>query len=109
MPPSLPHEPSNGRRVPRDRAPRVLCNLGELADLSPTGARIRTRRKPRVHPGDILEISIGAPPAPPPRRARVFWVRRTGFFRYEMGVEFEAPEPARSLPFPAPSPARRSA
>lgn len=103
-----PHDSSNGRREARTPRPPIACSLGEIADLSATGARISLRRRPVAGVGEVIDLSFGDGVAP--ARARIVWIRRKGLFRHEVGIEFVADDPPRTLSLsPAPRPVRRSA
>ena len=87
------------RRTTRMACEHASCNLGEIIDLSATGARIRCRRFFRPVEGKPTTLTVGIPGAEPlciP--CVVCWARKPGRF-WEAGIAFHAlsPREARIL------------
>jgi hypothetical protein len=85
-------EGANKRRAGRVRLMKVRSTLGEVLDVSVTGCRLRSRRRPRCSAGDVLELAIVGLDGPIGVRARVAWVRRAGLRAHELGVHFVEPD-----------------
>jgi hypothetical protein len=80
---------TNSRQHGRLRCMSIRTSLGEVLDLSASGARIRRRRKLRSEPGSMVNLEIQGLDGPIRVLARVVWVRKVKLFRYEVGVIFE--------------------
>lgn len=89
------------KRTPKDVAasPRLgnrftpiglSCRLGDVIDLSATGARIRCVTKPLLNVGDVIRISVSNGTSKIETRARVVWVRRSPDSKslFDVGVNF---------------------
>ena len=97
---------ANKRRAGRVRLALVRSTLGDVLDLSATGARIRSPRAPRCAAGDELRLTIAGLEGPIATRALVAWVRRAGLRRPRLSPaarENAAGFPQRSLPPPTAS------
>ncbi len=84
------------RRHPRVKAGETLSsNIGRVLDLSPSGVRVMTRRKPK----GVLDVALWDIHRGLTVRARVIWSKRLGFRRYESGLKFieVSPDAARGL------------
>jgi PilZ domain len=81
------------RRFGRLRQETLACNLGTVLDLSLGGMRVSCRKVPN---GLMHTIDIDDHPLPEPLRGRIIWKRRTGWFKHEIGIEFEALTPEQS-------------
>ena len=65
-----------------------MCTLGEVADLSAMGMRVRGLGKCVILPGQLVGLTLEAPCGPVPLKAQVRWVKKVDLFRYEVGVQF---------------------
>jgi hypothetical protein len=83
---------ANKRRAGRVRTMMVRSTLGDVLDLSATGCRLRSGRKPRCAKGDELRLTIAGLDGPISTRAQVAWVRRAGLRAHELGVHFLDPD-----------------
>jgi hypothetical protein len=82
----------NRRRGGRIRVYGVRTSFGHVLDLSSGGVRLRAGRT--VPPaGASLEMSIQTQDGPQVVKARVAWVKKTGFFSHELGLEFVGVSP----------------
>lgn len=78
-------EPGGERRGSgRRRQAMLLSSLGPVLDLSLGGARIASR-KPRSGDCRLILITEDGPVAVD---AQAVWSKRTGFWRYEVGLQF---------------------
>ncbi|MCL4198717.1 MAG: PilZ domain-containing protein [Phycisphaerales bacterium] len=66
----------------------LTSSLGEVIDISAAGMRIAHRGQPRVEVGQGVEITLAFASTEVRLAARIVWMRRTGFRRHEIGVEF---------------------
>jgi hypothetical protein len=82
---------SNARRAGRVRMEMVSSTLGEVLDLSATGARIRCSRKPDFAQGSELSVELDGIDGPFAVQAKVAWIRRAGLRKHEAGLEFVEP------------------
>jgi hypothetical protein len=89
LPPRVGAFDANGRQHGRVRCASIHTSLGEVLDLSASGARIRRRRKLRNDAGSMVNLEIQGLDGSIRVLARVVWVRKLGLFRYEVGVIFE--------------------
>jgi len=69
---------------------RLICNLGEVLDLSAGGMAVRCRHVPE---GEFT-IQIAGYSLPETLRARMIWWRKTGLFKRDVGVQFIDVSPA---------------
>ncbi len=77
----------NRRRQGRIRVHGIGTSLGKVLDVSAGGARLRAGRT--VPPeGSAIELAIDTIDGPITLKARIAWVKRTGFLSSEIGVEF---------------------
>src|SRR5690348_4425909 len=89
----------NARRHGRVRCADIQSSLGEVVDLSHSGARIKRKRRLGAGDGSMVNLEIDGLDGPIRVLARVVWTRRIGFFHHEVGVLFEdvSPEIRRAL------------
>ncbi|MCE9592048.1 MAG: PilZ domain-containing protein [Planctomycetes bacterium] len=89
----------NHRRHGRIRCEMLRCKLGEIADLSASGMRVRRLGRKVADKGDVLHMNLLAFNQSVPVQAKVVWVKKSGFLRYEFGLEFMelAPETRASI------------
>lgn len=89
-------KPADDRRA-HGRLPQELLqsSLGPVLDLSMSGIRIRASKPPK---GEV-EVELLDIEEPITLRAEVMWVRRLGFRKYEVGLNFMGvpPEKAKQL------------
>lgn len=85
-----PPKRSNRPRVAeRFAAIGLSCPLGDVADLSTGGARIRWSKKPALKVGDALSLRLASESQCVRVQAVVAWVRRTGLMGGgELGFKF---------------------
>jgi hypothetical protein len=84
---------SNARKHGRVRCQSIESNLGEVRDLSASGARVRRRHRLAEGSGAMVNLEIEGLDGPVRVLARVVWTRRLGFFKHEIGVIFEDVDP----------------
>ncbi len=88
-----PRQPAPGerdaRRHGRVRTESVACSLGEVVDISASGLRVRCQGKPPCRIGQRASIMINGFEGPFQVFARPVWIRKTGMWRYEIGLCFE--------------------
>lgn len=88
----------NRRRSGRLPLEALRCDLGRIEDISSTGMRVRSWRKPPVP--ELALVLYGYDATESIRvNCRVMWTKREGMFRYEIGVQFLdlTPELSRRL------------
>jgi PilZ domain len=72
---------------------RVLgfeSSLGSIADISASGVRILTRSAATVPVGRTIAVVLETPRGTVEVEARVVWWKQAGWFRHEVGLEFES-------------------
>ncbi|MGD9688870.1 MAG: PilZ domain-containing protein [Phycisphaerales bacterium] len=79
---------SNKRKKGRVRAELLSTSLGRAVDLSETGARLERRGAYDLEPGATVLIALSSPQRQLSCPARVIWVRKTGWFTWQIGLEF---------------------
>jgi len=81
------------RRGGRVRLSQVKCSLGDVLDLSATGMRVRARR---IHAaeGATIRVTVFGLTRAEDVSAKVVWIRRTGWFRREVGLAFQDLSPS---------------
>jgi PilZ domain len=89
LPPPVMSIESNARRHGRVRCQKIESNIGEVVDLSASGARIRRRRRYVSQPGSMVNMEIEGLDGAIRVLGRVVWTRRFGFFHHQVGVIFE--------------------
>lgn len=92
---AVPQDPeapkARDRRRNRVRVVLLRCWLGDVVDLSQTGMRVRSRRKPLLSSEPEPITLIGGAKGSEEElalTARVVWVRRSGLFHHEIGLTF---------------------
>jgi hypothetical protein len=79
---------SSGKRAsPRQRQNGLTCNLGQVLDLSSTGARVRCRS---VISGQV-DVALTDYTRAGELRAEVVWLKPAGNFHFEAGLRFLKP------------------
>jgi len=76
------------RRFPRFVTTVITCSLGEVAELSAGGIRLRGRGKTPVCRGQIIPLSLKAHDSEAQTKARVVHIRRVGLRTWEAGFAF---------------------
>lgn len=77
----------NNRQAGRVMVDQLSCSQGKVIDMSVNGMRMT--RATRWRPGEIRKIAFPVLAGRTMTIAgRCHWVRRTGFFRWECGIEF---------------------
>lgn len=66
----------------------LACDLGDVLDLSTVGMRVGTDGKPPLHVGKVLKIRLRIPEGTIAVDGRTAWIHRTGFRKYQVGIEF---------------------
>ena len=82
----------NNRRSGRELVQEIGSDLGELRDLSATGARVSCRGGGPPRKGGALWFIIEGVDGRIAVCARVIWSRRRGWFGRELGLEFISPD-----------------
>ena len=72
------------RRFGRFKGTRLGCNHGKVMDLSGGGMRLRCSTRL----SSTLEVQLWTPKRRMTLQAKVAWVRRIGFRKYEIGLQF---------------------
>jgi hypothetical protein len=67
----------------------LRCELGRIVDVSASGMRVLAAGRPGVKRGELRPITIQSDWGTAEVQVRVGWVRRSGWFRREIGLEFE--------------------
>lgn len=75
------------RRHGRVRCLDIDCNLGEILDVSASGMRVRTNQRPPTI-GTSLTTTLTGLDGPVEFSGVVVWTKRSGFFKFEVGIEF---------------------
>lgn len=76
------------RRHGRFRCNMLNSTLGEVLDISAAGLRVRHRGALRAGVGDCVPLTIALASSEIRVDVRIVWMRRTGFRRQEIGMEF---------------------
>jgi hypothetical protein len=77
---------------PRRKHGRLACSmasstLGEVADVSAGGMRVKSSIK--LEKGQRVVVTVSTPRGPMPIQCTVMWVKRSKLFWYSMGLQFE--------------------
>jgi hypothetical protein len=75
------------RRADRVRVKGLLCDRGEVIDLSTKGMRLRVHR--RWHEGHVRTITVVEGGVAVPVEARCVWCRQEGMFNHVIGLAFQ--------------------
>ncbi len=78
----------------RVNAVGLSCHLGDVLDMSAGGMRVQREGKPSVERGAALQIALKTASQKVQVGARVVWVRRVSWKRWEMGLQFVGVAPA---------------
>lgn len=76
------------RKHQRHHTKTVSCALGEVLDMSAAGLRLSSKSKPPLQPGRTAQIRLAHPKGDLIVAVELRWLKRTGLFRYEMGLQF---------------------
>lgn len=76
------------RRCGRVICQETMCSLGQILDLSATGARVQCSGKPGVEPGMNIAVQVQTLDGPVDVGARVVWVRKAGWRKHLIGLQF---------------------
>ena len=79
---------AEARKAGRLNCELVDCDLGELSDISSTGMRVKVKSGPGLRVGDALNTTISGPGVTLTVGVRVVWMKKIGFFKSEVGLEF---------------------
>lgn len=80
---------SDHRRHGRLRCNSLTCTLGQILDMSGSGMRVYTKKKPSNTVNDITMITINTMPKSLDVKIRIVWIHHVGFRKYELGLEYE--------------------
>jgi hypothetical protein len=75
------------RRARRIRVKGLICDRGEVIDLSTKGMRLRVHR--RWNEGHVRTITIVDGESSVPVEARCVWCRQEGMFSHVVGLAFQ--------------------
>jgi hypothetical protein len=78
----------NSRRATRHQTNLLTCQLGDVADISRTGMRIKCPSRPPVKVDQMLQLKLESTGQRIAVLGRVVWVRRKGLKAYQIGVQF---------------------
>lgn len=76
------------RRGKRHKVDALRCDLGVVLDLSTVGMRIAAEGKPPLQVGKVVRIRLRIPEGTIAVDGRAVWMHRTGFRKYQIGIEF---------------------
>lgn len=79
---------SEKRRGGRIKCSALLCEFGQIQDLSSTGLRTHSKKKPTVTVGETRSITIKSPDENLSMRGRCVWIRVDEACEFDMGWEF---------------------
>lgn len=85
------------RKHPRFRANTMVCDQGEVLDFSATGLRIGFRKAPKVGENDSVDLTLQSPHGEHQCRARVVWIKKTGWRSAEIGFRFTDEQTAQQM------------
>lgn len=83
------------RSAGRVRTAKVRCNLGEVQDLSATGCRVSTSKKPTLAVGASVRLEMNAEDVAFTIPATVMWVRVMKDCTFHLGLQFTQTDAAR--------------
>ncbi len=86
--------PTRPRGHDRVNAVGLSCHLGDVLDMSAGGMRISREGRPDVERGTVLQIALKSSSQKVQVGARVVWVRRVSWKRWELGLQFVGVAPA---------------
>lgn len=92
------HAPSaaDRRRAGRVKTPGVLCEWGQVLDLSSTGLRVLHKGARPAHEGDEMPLTIRSRLSTFTVNARAVRITKLGFRKWQVGVQIlDASEEAR--------------
>ena len=73
----------------RLRTTKIKSTLGAVLDMSATGVRVSTARKPKVEVGHELRLDLATDEQSMTLPARVVWVRVQHDCSFQIGMEFQ--------------------
>lgn len=82
-----PKKDKEGRRHGRVMCQDITCSIGDVLDLSASGMKVRTRYK-LPGEGNVFVITLVTADGPLAILSRVRWIKRSGLFMREAGLEF---------------------
>lgn len=99
LPPQLTAQNKNARKSGRVRCQWTHCSLGVVEDISATGMRVICRRRPAAENGARLAAIVEGLDGEFDVSGRIVWKKKIGFFKWEMGIEFDevTPEARKGL------------
>ena len=84
------------RKLQRGRPEKLMCSLGEIADLSAQGMRVQCQGKCKLLPGQIMQVVIATEHGDISVECAIRWVKKSPFLVYELGVQFAQVTPAQA-------------
>ena len=82
------------RKLQRGRPERLMCSLGEIADLSVQGMRVQCQGKCKLLAGQMMQVTIATEQGDILVECWIRWVKKASFLEYELGVQFAEISPA---------------
>ena len=79
---------SEKRRGGRIACSALMCEVGEVRDLSSTGIRVHSKKRPKADAGDERDITLRAEDEAATVRGRCMWVRVDDACEFDSGWEF---------------------
>lgn len=92
---------ANRRKHGRFRVQGFGSSLGQVLNISATGAQIRFDATAALPVGQSISVVVETPNGPVNAVARVVWWRRAGWFGHEAGLEFRELTPSARAAFAA--------
>ncbi len=78
---------SEKRRGGRIACSALICDHGEVRDLSSTGIKVHSKKKPKTAAGEVQELTLRAEDETVAIRARCMWVRVDDGCEFDSGWE----------------------
>lgn len=79
---------SDSRRFGRVQTQYIQCTIGEVIDLSGSGMRVLSKRRPSLPTDRAVPITLNTLSGPVLVRVKKVWSVKRGFRRWETGVQF---------------------
>lgn len=78
------------RRHGRMRCGSLRCELGRVSDVSASGMRVMAASRRGVAPGELRPVTLRSEWGTVEVQVRVGWVKRIGWWRHEIGLQFDS-------------------
>lgn len=89
LPVPIESHPNNARRDGRLRPHFVTCSLGDVADYSASGMRVQfSAKKLTIGEGQVQDVTIHGVDGDFVVKAKVVWIRKRGWRKFELGLQF---------------------